>query len=151
MKTTVCKTVKTTMVLGILVALATSVFTSAQSKSSVWDGVYSEEQAKRGAVVFQEVCAGCHGEDLRGDNNSPSLMGVSFMFLWEGRSLGELLRSIQAGMPPNNPNSLPSESYLDILAYILLVNNFPAGDDKLSTEQGSVDRIFVTAKPSPQS
>ncbi|MEE8245374.1 MAG: c-type cytochrome [Pseudomonadales bacterium] len=121
--------------------------TQAQAEAGIWDGVYTEQQATRGAVTYLEVCAGCHGEDMRGDSNSPSLVGMSFMFLWEERSLGELFASIRTAMPPTNPNSLPSDSYLDILAYIMQANNFPAGQDKLSAEPGKQDRILITGKP----
>ncbi|MCZ6855852.1 MAG: c-type cytochrome [Gammaproteobacteria bacterium] len=134
------------LILSFLCALAVAGFASAQTHS-VWDGVYSEEQARRGAILFGEVCASCHGEDLRGDSNSPGLIGVSFMFLWEDRSLGELFRSIQSEMPPTNPNSLARGSYLDILAYIMNVNTFPAGEDKLSPEFARLDQIFITPKP----
>ncbi len=135
------------LILGLVCTSSVSVPTFAQSKSSVWDGVYSEEQAKRGVTVYQESCAACHGVDLRGDSNSPSLIGVSFMFLWEHRSLGELLTKIQTEMPPANPNSLPSENYVDILAYVMQVNSFPAGKDKLSDEPGKYDQILITGKP----
>ena len=121
--------------------------TQAQAEAGIWDGVYTEQQATRGAATYLEVCAGCHGEDMRGDSNSPSLVGMSFMFLWEERSLGELFASIQTTMPPTNPNSLPSDSYLDILAYIMQANKFPAGQDKLSAEPGRQDRILITGKP----
>lgn len=127
--------------------LAAGSSTQAQTEAGIWDGVYTEEQATRGAATYLEVCASCHGEDMRGDSNSPSLVGMSFMFLWEERSLGELFASIQTAMPPTNPNSLPSDSYLDILAYIMQANNFPAGQDKLSAEPGRQDRILITGKP----
>ena len=121
--------------------------TQAQTEAGIWDGVYTEEQATRGAATYLEVCASCHGEDMRGDSNSPSLVGMSFMFLWEERSLGELFASIQTAMPPTNPNSLSSESYLDILAYLLQANSFPAGEDQLSAERGKQERILITGKP----
>ncbi len=133
------------LILGLVCTSAVNVPTFAQSKSSVWDGVYSEEQAKRGVTVYQEACAACHGVDLRGDSNSPSLIGVSFMFLWEDRSLGELLTKIRTEMPPANPNSLPNESYVDILAYVMQVNSFPAGKDQL--EPGKYHQILITGKP----
>ena len=34
---------------------------AAQAGKSTWDGVYTEEQAKRGGEVFDRECAGCHG------------------------------------------------------------------------------------------
>ncbi|MCZ6617540.1 MAG: cytochrome c [Gammaproteobacteria bacterium] len=138
------------MIPCVLWLTTVGVLTFGQSEASIWDGVYSEEQAVRGASGYQEVCASCHAEDLRGDNNSPSLIGVSFLFLWEERSLGDLFAKIQTEMPPANPNSLPSGSYLDILAYLLQVNGFPGGEEKLRIEPGKHDRVLITGKPRSQ-
>ena len=117
------------------------------AKASVWDGVYSEEQATRGEVVFAEVCSACHGIDLRGDSNTPSVVGMSFMFLWEGRSLAELLGKIVAEMPPTNPGSLSSENYRDALAYLMQKNDFPAGTRGMSDLPSESAHIFITPKP----
>ena len=34
----------------------------APSERSVWDGVYTEEQAKRGEALYEKQCSACHGE-----------------------------------------------------------------------------------------
>jgi len=69
------------------------------------------------------------------------------MFLWADRSLGDLFSSIQTLMPTNAPNSLPAESYLSILAYILEANAFPAGARELVANPDVLGRIRITAKP----
>lgn len=117
------------------------------AEASVWDGVYTAEQAIRGELVFGEVCSACHGVDLRGDSNTPSVIGMSFMFLWEGRSLAELLDKVVTEMPPTNPNSLSSENYRDALAYLMNKNGFPAGSESLSDLPGDSAHIFITPKP----
>src|SRR5579875_265288 len=38
----------------------------AQTAVSVWDGVYTADQAKRGAEAYANSCASCHGEQLEG-------------------------------------------------------------------------------------
>jgi mono/diheme cytochrome c family protein len=120
---------------------------TAETKASVWDGVYSDHQATRGKVVFSEVCSACHGVDLRGDSNTPSVVGMSFMFLWEGRSLAELFDKIVTEMPPTNPNSLAGEDYRDALAYLMKKNGFPAGSEGLSDLPGDSARIFIMPRP----
>jgi hypothetical protein len=35
-------------------------------------------------------------------------------------------------MPADNPGSLPTSEYLDIVAYLLQANKLPAGNDELS-------------------
>ena len=67
------------------------------------------------------------------------------MFLWESRSLGDLFTTIRTGMPTNAPNSLPAQGYLDILAYILGANEFPAGEDELGADLAALGQISITA------
>ncbi|MCZ6661587.1 MAG: cytochrome c [Actinobacteria bacterium] len=112
---------------------------------SVWGGVYSERQAERGAAEYRETCSSCHSEDLRGNSDAPSLIGSSFMFLWADRSLDELFTSIQTLMPTNAPNSLPPQSYLDILAYIMASNGFPAGENELVGDPALLSQILIRA------
>ena len=113
---------------------------------SVWGAVYSQQQAGRGAAKYLETCSSCHSEDLRGNSNAPSLIGSSFMFLWADRSLGDLFTSIRTLMPTNAPNSLPTQSYLDILAFIMESNGFPAGEDELLADPALLGRIMITAR-----
>ncbi len=114
---------------------------------TVWDGVYTVEQAGRGAVQYTESCAACHAPDLRGNTTSPSLVGQSFAFLWGGSTLGELFGSIRQLMPTNRPNSLPAQAYRDILAFILRANSYPVGEQELTAD--SLDYILINANPDP--
>ena len=47
----------------LLLALAAA---STAAARSVWDGVYSKEQARRGQAVYQQECAKCHGAEPGG-------------------------------------------------------------------------------------
>ncbi|MEP7308856.1 MAG: c-type cytochrome [Acidobacteriota bacterium] len=114
---------------------------------TVWDGVYSAEQADRGKALYTQSCAGCHSADLRGDGTAPSLVEGDFAFQWADTSLGELYERIRTLMPSTRPNSLPPRSYLDIVAYILQANQFPAGPIELAPELATLEQIRVTAKP----
>ena len=120
----------------------------ADVQRTVWDGVYTEGQADRGAVQYTEACAACHAPDLSGDITSPSLAGPSFAFLWGGSTLGELFGRIQQLMPPERPNSLSAQTYRDILAFILRNNSYPTGEQEL--EDDRLDHILITANPDPQ-
>ncbi|MYF96596.1 MAG: cytochrome c [Holophagales bacterium] len=122
---------------GVAVAAGTSL--------TVWDGVYTVEQAERGTKPYVQNCATCHGEDLGGGSNSPGLVGVSFQFLWGGKTLHELYEAIRTTMPTDNPGSLPRETYLDILTYMLQVNEFPAGSGELDAE--ALGNILITEEP----
>ena len=50
-------------------------------------------------------------------------------------------------MPTNAPNSLATESYLDILAFIMEANEFPAGDSELVADPEVLGRLLITAQP----
>tara|TARA_B100001287_G_C22557944_1_gene470046 strand:+ start:251 stop:628 length:378 start_codon:yes stop_codon:yes gene_type:complete len=113
---------------------------------SLSDGIYTDEQASRGAQEYAARCASCHSADLRGNSNSPSLIGLSFMFIWEGRSLGELFTKMSTEMPTDQPGSLSQQSYSAILAFILKSNNFPAGDKELATNAGTLDSITIDSQ-----
>ena len=119
----------------------------AQVPASLWDGIYSEVQAERGAVAYGARCASCHAVDLRGNSNSPSLLGMSFLFLWEGRSVGELYTKMRSEMPSDQPGSLPPQTYMDILTYILRANQYPAGMQELVADEQLLNRLLITGKP----
>ncbi|MBT8148097.1 MAG: cytochrome c [Gammaproteobacteria bacterium] len=119
---------------------------SAQQPVSIWDGIYNEAQAQRGADHYRARCASCHSADLRGNSNSPSLLGMSFMFVWEGRSVGELFEKMRAEMPTDQPGSLPTQAYIDVLAFILSSNEFPAGKSELAADQSLLNGIAITPR-----
>ncbi len=109
-------------------ALAAGCLTLAAAQTrTVWDGVYTDAQAERGRASYQQSCAACHREDLRGDSTAPSLVGESFTFLWGDMEVGELLARMQKVMPPQRPGSLPAQTYMDIIAFVLKKNEFPTG------------------------
>ena len=114
---------------------------------SIWSGTYTEAQAERGAADYKARCAACHGADLRGISHAAGLVGMGFMFLWEGRSLGELYSKIRNEMPQDQPRSLSKGSYEDILAFILKSNEFPAGDAELESGKNALDKLMITSSP----
>ena len=119
----------------------------ANAQRTVWDGVYSEAQAERGRVLYTEACSGCHAPDLRGNNTSPSLVGMSFTFLWGGSTLGALLERIREQMPPAAPGTLPAQTYRDILAFVLSENTYPAGAKEF--EDDDLHYIIIGAETDP--
>jgi S-disulfanyl-L-cysteine oxidoreductase SoxD len=106
---------------------------SAQEKRSVWDGVYSDEQATRGKDEYEYNCGNCHIHDLSGDSikDVPPLAGIDFMAKWSGKSVKELLDYIATNMPQDSRGTLGAKTYADIAAYVLKVNAFPAGPEAL--------------------
>ena len=112
---------------------------------SVWDGVYSSEQAQRGRKLYEASCSRCHGEDLSGANARP-LAGESFIRDWGGLKLDGVLTRART-MPPGASGSLGDEGYLDIIAYVLEVNDFPHGEGDLTAV--SAGDILVYGEDGP--
>jgi len=99
---------------------------------SVWDGVYTEAQAKRGLPLYNQHCLDCHGDDLEGDAETPALKGGTFLTNWDGQKLGDLFTRIHRDMPLNfEAGKLSSAVVADLLAYILNINQFPPGPAEL--------------------
>ncbi|HTA42427.1 MAG TPA: cytochrome c [Bryobacteraceae bacterium] len=96
---------------------------------TVWDGVYSEAQAGRGAMAFGQSCAGCH--TLAAEGKSP-LVGDPFWKSFSQKSVSDLLDYVSTNMPNGNPGSLSKSAYEDIVAAMLKSNGFPAGNSELT-------------------
>jgi mono/diheme cytochrome c family protein len=127
-------------------------FPSSDGESrSVWDGVYTEDQAKRGLSLYRQECAPCHGETLEGGDEVPPLAGAQFLANWSGLTVGDLFERIRKSMPQNDPGKLASEQYADILTYLLRFNNFPAGKAEMAHETEVLKQIRIEAtKPDVQ-
>jgi len=113
---------------------------------SVWDGVYSREQARRGQTVYQQECAKCHGQNLAGGEGSPPLFGAEFLGKWNGKSAGALYENMRKTMPSDDPGNLSTRQYADLLAYLFSANEFPAGDKDLDRDPAALNDIRIEPK-----
>lgn len=114
----------------------------------MWDGVYTQEQAKRGQAVYSQECASCHGLALNGGEMAPPLTGGEFLSNWNGLTLGDLYDRIRTTMPADGPGRLSREKDADVLAHILAVNQFPAGSMELPHQSEILREIRIEpAKP----
>src|SRR5918996_6371708 len=113
----------------------------AQPTKSVWDGVYTEEQSKRGAPLYSEQCGSCHGPELMGGEMAPPLVNGDFLAGWDGLTVGDLFERIRISMPQNAPGSLSGQQNADILAFVFSANKFPAGTTELPKEAGILKQI----------
>ena len=112
---------------------------------NVWDGVYTADQAKRGQPLYNQNCSACHGDTLTGGEMAPPLVGGDFLANWNGLTAGDLFERIRTSMPANNPGKLSREVNADILAYILSVNQFPAGSAELDRRTEFLKQIRIDA------
>src|SRR5579862_3605718 len=118
----------------------------AQSSRSVWDGVYTQDQAKQGQALYNESCSSCHGDTLMGGESAPALAGGEFLSNWNGLTLGDLFERIRTTMPQNKAGKLSREVNSDITAYILSVNKFPAGKTELAHSAEFLKEIRIESE-----
>jgi quinoprotein glucose dehydrogenase len=123
---------KAMFVLAAVVLLTPGVL--AQTASSVWDGIYTDGQAARGAADFAQICASCHGATLGGMGEAPALSGGSFAGDFDGQTVGDIFDRIRTTMPANAPGVLEREQYADVLAFLLKANGFPAGQNEMTPD-----------------
>jgi mono/diheme cytochrome c family protein len=128
----------------LVVAFASAVFAVAQPSPSAWDGVFNKEQVERGREAYAALCARCHGETLGGGENSPALVDTVFFTFWNGKSVGALVEYTRTTMPSDGPGRITRKRCIDLAAYLLSENGFPAGEQELPTELEALNQITIT-------
>ncbi len=113
----------------------------AQQTRTVRDGVYTDAQAARGAAIYKEKCAMCHGPTL-GGSLAPPLAGDAFAANWGG-PLSAIVDKIQATMPANAMGTLTRAQAADVLAFMLQTSTFPAGRAELPSEDAALKTITL--------
>lgn len=137
---------KSLLAIALLGAVAIAVvYAQDAPPRSVWDGVYTQEQAQRGQSFYNQYCMACHGGSLTGGEQAPPLAGGEFLANWNGLTVGDLFDRIRTSMPLNNPQSLNRETNAAILSYILSVNRFPNGQAELPSRSEVLKLIRLEA------
>lgn len=118
------------------------------AERTVWDSVYTAEQATRGQAAYNRTCARCHQPALGGADQSPALIGSAFLGNWNGLTLGAMHERIRTSMPTDDPGTYGRQHIADVMAYVLKVNGFPAGAVELPKESEALLEIrFQASKP----
>jgi mono/diheme cytochrome c family protein len=105
------------------------------------DGVFNAEQASRGEETYMAICVSCHP---RGTYATPA-----FRAAWTGRQLSELFDFVREKMPKNDPGTLTPGEYAQVIAYILTINDVPAGDHELPPDSEALRKIRIELPASP--
>lgn len=121
----------TLVMLGLLAGTATLA-----DPRSVNDGVYTEAQADVGEVLYAQHCLLCHDKKYF----RPVLKR------WEGQPINVLFTVMSTSMPESNPGFLSEKEYVDILAYILSLSRYAAGDTELDYKDGALAEVTVEAR-----
>lgn len=125
---------------------------TAGASGSIWDGVFTQEQADRGTAAYSGVCAECHGNKMNGAGwpdqpASPAIARAGFRQRWEGRTLEALLDYTRTKMSLDNPGQLDDQKNTDIIASMLAMSGAPAGDAELPPDLEALRGIVITGKP----
>lgn len=107
--------------------------TAVAQPKTIEDGVYTVEQAEAGQPLFEQRCSSCHNADfyrgtLSNRNNQP---------------LAYLFEEILVTMPMDMPGSLMDAEYESILAHILQLTGFPAGEAPLDYASGTMHTVNI--------
>ncbi len=137
-------TITSLSVIGLMQA-STRPQETATASVSVWDGVFTKEQVKRGEGLYVQICSSCHGPDLSGNDEAAPLSGSAFLSSWDGLSVGDLANRVRVSMPPNNLGSLSRQQIVDILSYVLSANNFPPGKTELDPKAEVLKQVRIEA------
>jgi mono/diheme cytochrome c family protein len=114
-----------------------------RAQASTLEGVYTRDQAKRGAAEYSKACASCHLEDLSGQHTSPALAGDTFTLRFEGQSLADLFERVKTTMPQGAAGSLSDQVYADVIAYILQANRYRPGAQELASDVERLRTIIL--------
>ena len=77
-----------------------------------------DAQAARGATLYGQQCASCHGDKLEGVQGPPLTTDV-FLGRWQAQPLSDLASKIRNTMPAGNPGTLTPQQSTDLVAHIL--------------------------------
>jgi mono/diheme cytochrome c family protein len=100
-------------------------------------GVYTAEQAARGRDTYLMQCKSCHTPE--------SHTGPVFASWWDRKPLSELYYFIATRMPKNEPGSLQPQEYIEVVAYLLKLNDMPSGSDELRADSVALKKIRIDA------
>ena len=138
---------KASLFFVLAAALAAGTYSSvrAQGPASVNDGIYTAAQADRGKAVYAMNCAGCHGDKAEGGNAGPTLSGPDFTNGYKDGNASALYSKISMDMPSSAPGSLNPDQYADVLAYLLSVNKYPAGQTEIAKDGSGLKSVKMAA------
>jgi mono/diheme cytochrome c family protein len=143
----------TSLIIGAALTCAAAVAGAQTVKPvSVWSGVYTAAQNKRGEELHSAVCVMCHGPQLNGAGQpemppSPAIARASLLRKWSGQTVAALFVYVRHTMPPDAPGTLTDQQTIDSIAHMLAMSDMPAGNRELPPDLKALANILIQAKP----
>ena len=130
---------------AIVLALPSGARAQAPSKAADPSrSYYTDTQATRGKQQYAQYCAHCHMANLKGAGTAPALIGDDF--LHDYYSVGDLFSKVNVTMPGDNVHGLSTDTYLNIIVYLLQANGLPAGTENLKGDVGAMKRMPIVER-----
>ena len=120
------------------------------ARRTVWDGVYTADQATRGQALYKTHCGYCHRDDLIGGGSeagAPALKGPIFTIRWRDQPIADMFVTIGTTMPQNKPDTLTPQVVIDIISFLLERNNMPPGTTELPADLEALKSVFMEYRP----
>jgi mono/diheme cytochrome c family protein len=124
-------------------ATVTSSAQAAATPVSIWSGVYTDEQAKRGEAISNKLCTSCHGPELSGGEAGPTLVGLEFTGNWNNLTVLDFYDRVHTTMPADAPGTMTPRQATDVIAYVFKLNKYPAGKTELPTDVALLKGIKI--------
>lgn len=102
--------------------------------------LFTIAQADAGAAKYSDNCAQCHGPALEG-RAGPALKGKHFANPAANFHVGDIFTIVSQNMPATQPASLPPDDYVEIMAFLLRENGYPAGNTKLTFDEAKQSTV----------
>jgi polar amino acid transport system substrate-binding protein len=136
---------------GRLVKVADTTPTPKKKRSKVPSrskvpALYTEDQATKGSLAYYKNCSMCHGPLLDGQSagySGPALKGPEFADPSYDFHVNEMFNFVAKLMPPGEPGTLTHEEYVEIMAFILQQNGYPAGSHELVYEEAEKSKVPI--------
>jgi len=141
------------LMIGAALACASTVAVPQTAKPvSVWSGVYTAAQNKRGEELHASVCVMCHGVRLNGAAQpemppSPAIARTTLLRKWSGQSVAALFVIVRHTMPPDAPGTLTDQQAIDAIAHMFAMSDMPPGDKELPPDPKALANILIEAQP----
>jgi hypothetical protein len=81
------------------------------------------------------VCVACHP--------AGTYTTAAFRTNWHGRPLSDLFTHVSETMPKQEPASLSAKEYAQVVAYLLKINDAPAGKTELPSDIDVLKKIRI--------
>jgi polar amino acid transport system substrate-binding protein len=111
----------------------------APAEGAALPALYTQDQADSGLSKYSAYCAQCHGAAMQG-RSGPSLKGKNFATKKAAFTVSDVFHIVSQNMPATQPGSLAHDDYVEIMAFLLQENGYPAGKTALTFDSANASK-----------